>query len=369
MSDIAAKILAGESLDEEVIDKEIRMHDAKEEAKRRIQARDEVALEILSEAEFDAIPAAQFLVPGLILEGSLGMIVGEPGSLKTFLALDLSLSIVSEQPTWLDRKLTRHGVVVYVLGEGAGRFKYRKDVWKQEHGITDSLPFFIVRRPLNLRNEWEMAKFLKQIDGLPKPIVLIVFDTLNRNMAGGEENSAKELGQAIGAANLLQQSTGATVQLLHHPTKDKTSSRGSGAGKGAADSELWMKKTSSNQLYELSVGKEKEADDNQSLVLKKRIVELAGVYDNGDPVTSCVIELAQPADLTKALASLEQLILVCVKNNPGIKKGEVHSKIGKQKAAVGVAIDQLVQDGSLSAQAKGKSTLLTITMFGDSSIL
>jgi hypothetical protein len=87
--------------------------------------------------------------------------------------------------------------------------------------------------------------------------VLVVFDTLSRCIPGGEENSAKELGEAIAAANLIQQTTGATVQLLHHPRKDGASSRGSGAGLGAVESEFWMKKTGDKNLFTLSVGKQK----------------------------------------------------------------------------------------------------------------
>lgn len=88
------------------------------------------------------------------------------------------------------------------------------------------------------------------------------------------------MGEAIAAAGKLQEMTGATVQLLHHPTRDNGTSRGSGAIKGAADSELWMKKTASNLLFKLTVGKAKEADDGFELDLKKRVVELKDVFEN-----------------------------------------------------------------------------------------
>jgi AAA domain len=100
------------------------------------------SLDFLDEAALDALPAANWRVHGLLLRGSLGLSVGEPGSCKTFVWLDLGLSIAAGLKTWLGRKLNAQGAVVYVAAEGQGRFKYRKNVWKQVHGITRPLPFY-----------------------------------------------------------------------------------------------------------------------------------------------------------------------------------------------------------------------------------
>src|SRR6185312_531093 len=88
--------------------------------------------------------AAPFLVQDLIVENSSVALVAAPGSNKTFLALDLALSVATGQPTWLNRRLNRSGPVVYVLGEGGGRFTLRMRAWEQEHGIADGYPFYSV---------------------------------------------------------------------------------------------------------------------------------------------------------------------------------------------------------------------------------
>ena len=271
-------------------------------AKREVDAEERPAFsfEFLDDLGLDAQPGANWLVHGLLLDGGLGLTVGEPGTCKTFVMLDLALSIAAGRPTWLGRRLNRHGAVVYVAGEGQGRFKHRKNVWKQEQGITRPLPFHFLGQAVDLRDQKLMSAFLKRIEGW-KP-VLVVFDTLSRCIPGAEENSAKELGEAIAACDIIKGATGANVQLLHHPRKAGDSSRGSGAGLGAVDSELWMKKTSDKNLFQLSVGKQKEGDDDLRLDLKRRIVELVGLFepDSGEPVTSCVIELADVADVQKA---------------------------------------------------------------------
>jgi hypothetical protein len=247
-------------------------------------------IELLSEAQFDALPAAQFLVPGVIQEASLGMIVGAPGSCKTFTALDLALCVAAGAKTWLGRPLLRHGPVVYVLAEGQGRFKYRKAAWKQEHQIAGELPFYIRPCPVNLRDEAMMATFLAQVQA-HQPL-LIIFDTLNRCLPGSEESN-KDFSQAIVAAERLQRATGATVQLLHHPTKAGDTARGGGNLLGAVESELWLEKvTGDNERFTLTTSKEKDAADDLTIHLRRRVVELAGMLEHGEPVTSCVIELA-----------------------------------------------------------------------------
>jgi hypothetical protein len=361
--------------DDKLVEFYLKQERAKTEAKRRLSSANR-PLELLAETDFDKLPPKQFIVPGLILESSLGFVVGEPGTLKTFLMLSLSLSIAAGMPTWLGRPLTRRGAVVYVLGEGAGRFKYRKDAWRQKHQITDDLPFYIMRRPVDLRDEKMMSEFLTLVSA-HRPI-LIVFDTLNRNMPGAEENSAKEYGEAIAACERLQSETDAVVQLLHHPTKDGTSSRGSGAGKGAADSELWMKKTTSKYLFTLSVGKEKDADDDLELTLKKHVVELTGpdgqvLMENGEPITSCVVDLATQQDLVNAAAGLEQVILEFVQKNPNIKKGDVPRGIGKKRQEVMDKIEELIKNGCLAeAKGSGKShnaRFVSITQLGQNTLI
>lgn len=315
----------------------------KQEVKRRLNQSTRAPIVLLSEADFHLRPPTAFLVQGLILEKSIGSFVGSPGSLKTFTATDLALSIASHQPTWLGRTLTKSGPVVYVLGEGGGRFSYRVKVWKQERQITDDLPFFIVPHPLNLRDPELMAEFLTMIvDHHP---VITVFDTLNTCTPGMKENMAEEMSEAVAAMRLLTESTGGTVIHLHHPRKDEASARGSGANLGAIDFELWMKKTSDKSLFTLSVGKSREADDELEINLKKKVVELAGKFeDDGTPVTSCVVELADAAYIAKSLATLERKILELVRNNPNIPRREVTPRLGLRQKTVENAIDTLLLD-------------------------
>jgi hypothetical protein len=60
--------------------------------------------------ELESQPAPDRIVDGLILVGSFTLVVGEPGSMKSFSALDLSASLQLGQ-TWAGRKVKQGPVL------------------------------------------------------------------------------------------------------------------------------------------------------------------------------------------------------------------------------------------------------------------
>lgn len=65
---------------------------------------------------------------------------------------------------------------------------------------------------------------------------MIVIDTLARSMAGGDENSAQDMGRAIAVADQLRDQFDAATLLVHHSGKNVSKgSRGSSALLGAGD--------------------------------------------------------------------------------------------------------------------------------------
>lgn len=68
-------------------------------------------------------PPAEWLIDGVLLGASFAVLFGEPGSFKTFLALDWALSIAAGRD-WCGR-VTKKAMVVYVAAEGVGGIKKR----------------------------------------------------------------------------------------------------------------------------------------------------------------------------------------------------------------------------------------------------
>jgi hypothetical protein len=342
---------AKSSLDVEIV-KERTRQQARDIVQR--ERRGKIPLNFLDLKALLARVAKRWMVHGLIPESGLVSVIAAPGSYKTFLALCLALSSAAGFSSWLGRKLNIHGPVVYVAGEGQGRFKYRVMAWLQVHKITSDLPFYLLDNAVDLRDDDLMARFREAIEALGQMPVLIVFDTLARNTPGTEENSAKELGQAIHQCDLLREASGATVLILHHPRKDGLSARGSGAGLGAMDGEIWLVKKDKD-LVEFSTTKVKEGDDDIKLTLKRRIIQLDGVFepDSGEPVTSCVLHVATDTELQIAAASLGRRILDFVTAHPDCKREDVYRGLKVKESDARGTIDLMVKDGRLT-ETKGQ---------------
>lgn len=124
-----------------------------------------------------------------------------------------------------------------------------------------------VLEPVQLLERAAVAKFLLKLEMLTERPSLIVLDTLARCLDGADENSAKDMGSAIAASQFIQQTTGATVLLVHHTRKDGESERGSGALRGSMDAMLAIKREAGDSRLTVQCEKMKDAPHFASFAL------------------------------------------------------------------------------------------------------
>src|SRR5262249_11235403 len=127
------------------------------------------------------------------------------------------------------------------------------------------------------------AKAFAQAGGLP--VVWIIIDTLNRALAGGDENSSKDMGAVIAAVDRIQRATGAHCSLIHHVPVDRTDRmRGHGSVLGAVD--LTVRITKDDKTVTL------EADKANDLVEKPRFAfhfESVQLASDGENATTAPV--------------------------------------------------------------------------------
>jgi hypothetical protein len=129
---------------------------------------------------------------------------------------------------------------------------------------------------------------VRDLSGAIGPADVIVIDTLAQVTAGANENSSEDMGKALAACRSLHEATGAVVVVVHHAGKDASrGARGWSGLKGAADAELEV--TRDGDLRRARVSKQKDGTDGDVLAFRLRTVEL-GRDEDGDPITSCVVE-------------------------------------------------------------------------------
>lgn len=233
--------------------------------------------------DFCAGPPSQWHIRGVLPKAELCVIYGESGSGKSFAVLDMVAAIVSGED-WRGRQVTQ-GSVVYVVAEGRAGFRKRLDAL-QKHREIDLRGLGIVAECPNLLrgDEVELAAAIKAAGGAS----VLVIDTLAQAMAGGDENSAVEMGAALSACKEIHNATGATVVLVHHSGKDRSKgARGWSGLRAAADAELEITRPA-NAARRIRVSKQKDGDDSAAFEFELDVVPL-GLDDDLSPITSCVV--------------------------------------------------------------------------------
>lgn len=208
------------------------------------QARIRRALKLQTVAELLKQPRPVWLVRDVLPRGGLAVAYGEPGCGKTFLVLDLAAAIAQGEP-WLGKR-TKRGGVVYVACEGT--LRGRVEAYLVNNALDPRAVDFlrIVPHAVNLldprADTVPLIEAAHQFADEAGPVALIVVDTLNRAMPGGNENAAEDMGALISNAKRIQEATGAAVLFVHHSGKDSSKgSRGHSSLKGAADLEIEIK--------------------------------------------------------------------------------------------------------------------------------
>jgi hypothetical protein len=275
-------------------------------------------------------------------------------------ALDLALSIASGQPTFLGLPLCVSGPVVYVVGEGAGRFRLRLQPWKHHHAIDEPLPFYWMNGPINLLDDAEVERFVAALQDVQP--ALVVIDTLSRCIVGADENSQAAMTQTVAALDRVRLSvSGLTVLVLHHMNAAATRERGSTVLNGALDTQIMLRRPTTKRpedeaenitahgRIDLVVTKQKDLDElSRPIVLYKHEVTIDGEYEaNGRPATSLV--WTRP-EHTMPLADR---VLAFVRANPGVTKNAVLTDFGGKREAFYRAVSELEAAGRLIVQPAG----------------
>jgi hypothetical protein len=186
-----------------------------------------------------ARPVPPMLVAPYIPERSVVVIPGAPAAGKTFLALGMALAIGTGR-NFLGCTVSRSGPVVMVAAEGAEHLQKRIHAWKRsERMATDeSANLYLVEGAIDLRDPEAVTQFITEAS--TRRPVMVILDTLARCTPGADENSAKDMGEAMAALDRIKVELQAAVVALHHTNASDTRERGSTAIRGAADVLLFV---------------------------------------------------------------------------------------------------------------------------------
>lgn len=193
---------------------------------------DNDSLPVVPAAELDEPdPSRRWLVEGLWARAGVGIIGGAPKSCKSWLALDLALSVASRTPCLEAFSVAEHGrVLVYMAEDAAAVVKERLSGLCRRRGLDlSSLPIGVITAP-SLR--LDCGRDQRRLDHTvgrhaPRLLLLDPFVRLHRI----NENDAGEVSALLGYLRELQRQHDLAVVVVHHTRKN-----GAGAGSGGGQS-------------------------------------------------------------------------------------------------------------------------------------
>jgi hypothetical protein len=247
-------------------------------------------IELLTDEDLQTRPNPTWLIEHHVPQDGVGILYGEPGAGKSFIALDMALHIATQAKDWHGEEIkgAERGAVLYIAGEGAGDFKTRVAAWKKQNFMPgEFVPndrFRAILDPLDFRSEEDVKALIEAIReaDLPK-LSLVVIDTVARATPGADENSSLDMGLFIRACDAVRVLTGAFVLAVHHPNKSG-GLRGSTALLGAADVVFRFERKKGQFYGRLKCEKMKAGRDDFETPFRLDVIELAPEISSLVPV-------------------------------------------------------------------------------------
>lgn len=215
-----------------------------------------------------AIKPPEWLIPDLVPEGAYMILFGTFGTFKSFIAIDIALTIVTglaTNPIWTANK---SGPVLYCAGEGRAMIGQRIVAWEAMHWGGEKAEGIVLGDPVpGVGEDW--GPF---IDGAlklsPQGYRMVMFDTMGQSMAGTNEGAfenASLFGKNIkGACAALGFGGVPAVGLgVHHEGHDaKGRPQGSNAFVRDPDTIIGVSKARPHDLHvKLHMLKQKDAPE------------------------------------------------------------------------------------------------------------
>lgn len=230
-------------------------------------------------------PGPRWLVDGILPAGGVVWLFGDPGSGKSFLAIDLAAAIAGDQDEWHGHPISASGPVRILLGEGHAGFPQRVGaaVLSRPGLSPDGVDIGILEQPPNLLDAAAMSELAAQLlREDPRP-VLIVIDTWNATAHGAEGSHSDTASVATACATLaaLARDTGATVLVLDHPNKTTKDSPAGNFAKAAASDAMWSVKAEADTGHSvMTCVKLKDAGIDRQELRFERVPLRAGEIDS-----------------------------------------------------------------------------------------
>jgi hypothetical protein len=251
--------------------------------------------------------APKYLVKNLLPETGVGLLSGQSGTYKSFVAIKLAGAIATGQ-SFAGHAIKRQGAVLIFASEGANELPIRLDALSEaEHGGR-VLPIFYCGAGVRLLDRTSLASVITTAKAVAEdaqrdyrlPLTIIIFDTViaaAQFAKSGDENDAAVGQKLMTALGEISRVIGTFVLGVDHFGKAvETGTRGTSAKEAAADVVLAVlaSKSMSGEVTNprLCVRKRRSGPAGVEYPFSIKRV-LLGQDEDGEDIASLVIEFAK----------------------------------------------------------------------------
>ena len=200
-------------------------------------------------------PPIDWVIEKLFSAGSLSVLVGAPGTKKTYSLLSAAVCVALGKP-WLNFP-TKQGKALIIDEESGERRLARRlgEVLRGENGGADTPIEYVSLARFNIRDKADQVLFQALIEEVGASLVII--DALADIMPGADENTVKDVQPVFMALRDIAIATNTAMVLIHHANK-MGGYRGSSAINGAVDFMLMTESKQGSPIIEFSSEKPRD---------------------------------------------------------------------------------------------------------------
>jgi len=313
--------------------------------------------EIRSEAS-----TQRWLVEGLWGASSVGVIGGAPTCAKTWLGLDMALSVATGTPCLGKYAVPELGPVLIYLAEDAlpivrerieGMTRHRGLDLGQAEIYAITAPVLRLDRERDRARLWETARHLR-----PK---LLLLDPLVR-LHGIDENHAGEVAELLAYFRLLQRQFDLSVVLVHHTRKNAAGGvaagqglRGSGDIHAFGDSNLYLRRTRDHLVLS---SEHRAAPASAPVYLElvatdAKTIHLEVIAELRDGSTKLTVDGSTKLTVDGRQRGLEKQVLAVLPAGAVLTRAMLRDSLGVKNERLGEALESLERAGQVCRTPSG----------------
>ncbi len=290
--------------------------------------------------------AQRWLVEQLWGDSSVGVIGGAPKCSKTWLGLDLALSVATGTPCLGRYPVPRPGpVLIYLAEDALVSVRERVEGIAQHRGLElVGVDLHVITAPsLRLDRPPHQNRLLETAERLRPRLLLL--DPLVR-LHGVDENSAREVAELLAYFRLLQRRLDLSVILVHHTRKNAAGGVAAGQGlRGSSDlhafgdSNLYLRRVR-QRLVLLSEHRAAAASPTVTLELVAHDAAAIHLEVVTDPQGDCH-------------GNLQQRVLTCLVPGEAFTRAKLRDVLSVQNQRLGEALETLERTGKIRRTPAG----------------